>query len=100
MNFATIGSGKIVKNSLKAANKLLEFHYAIAYSRSIETAEKLKKEYGAELSVCSLSDIADYDKVEAVYIASPNSLHFSQAKKILLSGKHVLCEKPVCTNSR
>lgn len=100
MNFATIGSGKIVKNFLEAAEKLPEFHYTMAYSRSMETAEKLKKEYGAEFAVCSLSDIADSDKVEAVYIASPNSLHFSQAEKMLLSGKHVLCEKPVCTNAR
>lgn len=100
MNFATIGSGKIVKNFLEAARKLPDFHYAMAYSRSMETAEKLKNEYGADYAVCSLSDIADSDKVDAVYIASPNSLHFSQAKMMLLSGKHVLCEKPACTNAR
>ena len=32
-----------------------------------------------------------------VYIASPNSLHFAQAKAALYAGKHVILEKPAVT---
>jgi len=35
--------------------------------------------------------------IDAVYIASPNSLHASQSEALLRGGKHVLCEKPVVT---
>ncbi len=33
---------------------------------------------------------------EAIYVASPNSLHLEHVVKALRSGKHVLCEKPLC----
>ncbi len=33
--------------------------------------------------------------VEVVHIATPNRLHFEQAKAALAAGKHVICEKPL-----
>src|SRR5699024_5608849 len=35
-----------------------------------------------------------YEEIDFVYIASPNSLHFEQAKLALEHGKNVICEKP------
>ncbi len=37
--------------------------------------------------------------VEAVYIASPYTMHYAQAKQCLLHGKAVLCERPVTKNA-
>lgn len=36
------------------------------------------------------------DGIEAVSIATPNSLHFQIAKAALEAGLHVVCEKPLC----
>ncbi len=36
-------------------------------------------------------------EIDAFYIASPNSIHYSQAKAALLAKKHVLLEKPFTT---
>ena len=38
--------------------------------------------------------------VMAVHLAVPNVLHYSLAKKALLAGKHVLCEKPLAMHSK
>jgi len=39
------------------------------------------------------------DRVDVVHITTPNHLHFSQAKRALAAGKHVVCEKPLATTS-
>jgi predicted dehydrogenase len=39
-------------------------------------------------------------EVEAVHVVTPNTLHFEMARQALLAGKHVLCEKPLATDSR
>lgn len=36
--------------------------------------------------------------VEAVYVATPNSMHADQVVRAAGAGKHVLCEKPMATN--
>lgn len=38
-------------------------------------------------------------EVDIVYIATPHSHHYQNAKLALLAGKHVLCEKPLTVNA-
>ena len=40
------------------------------------------------------------DKIDAVYIASPNKLHIEQARVFLEHGKHVICEKPLSAHAK
>ncbi len=48
----------------------------------------------------SLDDLLSDDQVDSVHIAVPNKFHYDMAKRVLASGKHVLCEKPLAMNSR
>ena len=34
-----------------------------------------------------------------MHVASPNAAHFDQARRVLESGRHVVCEKPLAINS-
>lgn len=56
-------------------------------------------EKGTEPEVKDLFHTADYDelleKVDAVYIISKPEKHYSDIKRALLAGKHVLCESPI-----
>jgi predicted dehydrogenase len=48
----------------------------------------------------SLDELAGDATVTAVHICTPNYVDFEQASKLLRSGKHVLCEKPLAMDSR
>ena len=44
-------------------------------------------------------DLVNDPEIDVVHIASPNYLHFEQAKAALEAGKHVVCEKPLAMNT-
>ena len=62
------------------------------YSRNIDKARKEGMKYNAK-PFDDLETFFDNGEFEAVYIASPNFLHYDQAKLALQKGKHVLLEK-------
>ncbi|MDU1316761.1 Gfo/Idh/MocA family oxidoreductase [Anaerococcus hydrogenalis] len=100
IKFASIGSNFIVHNILSTITKMESYKYYGAYSRSIEKANKLKEKFGAEKSFDSLERMLSDPEINFVYIASPNSLHYKQAKMCLEAGKNVICEKPFFTNTK
>jgi len=68
------------------------------------------KEFGTHLGVDPKRCYADYKKmfeeeskrndgIQAVSITTPNKFHYEQAKAALLSGLHIVCEKPLCFKS-
>lgn len=39
------------------------------------------------------------DDIDIVHVCTPPALHYDMVKKLLLAGKHVICEKPLCTSA-
>jgi len=68
------------------------------YSRTAEKGNEFAARHNIPHVFTDLEDFLSSD-VDAVYIASPNSCHFSQAMDAMDHGKHVLLEKPIATNS-
>ncbi len=99
MRFAIIGTSLISDTFMDAASRVPGFELTAVYSRSQEKGQAFADKYGAKLVYTSLEELADTKEVDAVYIASPNNCHASQAIQMLKGGKHVLCEKPVATDS-
>ncbi|MFT7914891.1 Gfo/Idh/MocA family protein, partial [Salmonella enterica] len=61
-------------------------------------AQTFAGDYLVEHLFTSLEEMAQSDAIDAVYIASPNSLHFTQTALFLSHKKHVICEKPLASN--
>lgn len=99
IKLATIGSGAIVHWFLNGVKVTEGISLEAVFSRSAEKGRLLAEEYGASKVYTELDAMLRDPQVNFVYVASPNSLHYSQTKAALLAGKNVICEKPFCTKA-
>ncbi|MBR3037424.1 MAG: Gfo/Idh/MocA family oxidoreductase, partial [Clostridia bacterium] len=97
VRLGTIGSGVIVRSILDNVRKTEGIALAAVYSRSADKAAALANDYGCHVTYTDMDAFLADANVNTVYIATPNLLHFEQAKKALLAGKHVILEKPFTT---
>ena len=99
VNFATIGTSWITEELIETGQTDPKFNLLAVYSRDEEKARAFAQKHGAKYYYTDLDKMLQNPDINAVYIASPNSLHCSQAIRCMNAGKHVLCEKPMCSNS-
>lgn len=100
LRFGIIGSGKIVEQILEAAKLERRFVANAIYSRSWDRANEFGNKHNIPYRYDSMESMFSSGNIDAVYIASPNSLHFQQANRAMKYGLHVLCEKPLVSNAK
>ncbi|OOM79969.1 Gfo/Idh/MocA family oxidoreductase [Clostridium sp. BL-8] len=88
-----IGSGRIAKRFVPEAKYVSGTNLEGVYNPNINSAENFAKQFELKFFTNDLEGF--FDKVDAVYIASPHGTHYDYIKKALENNKHVLCEKPV-----
>ncbi|PXA68777.1 NAD(P)-dependent oxidoreductase [Cryobacterium arcticum] len=98
MGLAVLGSGMIVQDFLSIASDLPEFDLAAIFGNQRDVLEGLSETYGIRAVYTDYEECLADPAVEAVYVGLPNSLHFGFARRALLAGKHVICEKPFTLN--
>lgn len=100
MNFGIIGAGRIAEKMAYTIMNMPEVNmYAIA-SRSMEKALAYKEKYNMQMAYGSYEELVKDSEVDVIYIATPHSFHYEQAKMCLENGKHVLCEKAFTANAK
>ncbi len=99
IKFAVIGTNFITERFIEAAKLCDDFEFAAVYSRTMERAREFAGKHGVALTFDDLDELAKCKEIDAVYIASPTAHHKKQTCLMLRSSKHVLCEKPMATNS-
>ena len=94
MRYGVIGTGWIAKSFIDGARLICGSEFVAVYSRTAESGDKFAAANNIEKVYTDISEFANGD-FDAVYIASPNRLHYEQSKLMLENGKHVICEKPI-----
>lgn len=98
IRFGVIGTSSITEEFIRCASLHGEFLLQAVYSRTEKQGRVFADKHGAKNVFTDLEEMAQSNLIDAVYIASPNSLHASQAILFMSHGKHVLCEKPMASN--
>ena len=102
MNIGLIGFGSMGKTHAYAVHNM-NYFYGDGISAKItgictahrETSEKAAREFGFDAAVTDEDELIYSPDIDIIDICTPNILHFETAKKAILAGKHVYCEKPL-----
>jgi predicted dehydrogenase len=98
IRLATIGTSKITRSFSSAVALAEGIDITAVYSRDPERGRALADELGATDAYSDLDALLASD-IDAVYVASPNTVHESQALAAVRAGKHVIVEKPAVTTA-
>ena len=93
ISLGVIGSGRIANRFIPESRFVSGVEVAGVYNPRESSAAAFRDRH--ELPFATGSIDALLARVEAVYIASPHPTHAGHARRALLAGKHVLCEKPL-----
>ena len=95
VRFGVVGTNFITDWVIAGAREDERFQLSAVCSRTRERGEEFAAKHSIEHVFTSLEEMAASDKVDAIYIASPNYMHAEQSILCMNHGKHVLCEKPL-----
>ena len=98
MNLGIVGAGMIVKDFLSFAHELPEIKLEAIVARNIENLKNLQSTYSIKEIYTDLDECLSNTSIDTIYVAVPNNLHYSVAKKALEAEKNVICEKPFTLN--
>ena len=106
MNIGLLGFGSMGRTHAFAVSSLpyfcdLDFEAKLAgiYTRTPETREKARAEFGFAKAYSSEDEMINDPNIDIIDITTPNVAHFETLKKAIAAGKHIYCEKPLCVTA-
>jgi predicted dehydrogenase len=103
IRYAVIGAGNITQVAVLPAfaNAKENSQLVALISGDAEKRRQLRQRYELELDgdYSELESLIEQGRVDAVYIATPNTQHVELAVRAAAMGAHVLCEKPLAPSA-
>lgn len=100
MRVLTIGTSQITENFIRACQQVDGVKVTSVYSRQKEKGIQFAEKMNVEFVYDDLELALKGESFDSVYVASPNSLHFTHCHQALMADKHVICEKPFVNTSQ
>ena len=95
VRWGIVGTGGIAGAFAREFPHIENGAVAAVASRTQSRADRFAQEHGVDRAHASYDALYDDPEVDAVYVATPHSLHAENAADALRAGKAVLCEKPL-----
>lgn len=100
INWGIIGTGNIANTFATALSGIKEVNLYGVASRTLNKANDFAAKYGFTHAYGNYEEMIEDPELDVIYIATPHTEHFANAKACILAGKNVLCEKPISINSK
>jgi len=98
VGIGVIGCGVIGKAGHLRRYKNNEHCEVIAVADVIEgRAKEVAEKFGVKHWYTDYHELVDHEEIEGVSIATPHPVHAEPSIAAANAGKHILCEKPMCT---
>ena len=99
VRWGLIGCGDIARKRVAPALADTPQSELVAVSRAnANLLDSFASAFGIQERFARWQELVQSDQVDAVYVATPVSLHAEQAIAAAENGKHILCEKPMALN--
>lgn len=98
LNYGILSTSSIAPRFIGAVRESGKGSILALSSRSLEKAREKAAAWNIPTAYGSHGELLADPRINIVYISNVNTAHYPWAKAALLSGKHVICEKP-CTTS-
>ncbi|WP_448250402.1 Gfo/Idh/MocA family protein [Thalassotalea agariperforans] len=97
LKWGIVSSGRI---SHKFCSDLIQFPDAeiqAVAARNLDRAQTFAEQFSIKKAYQGYQALFADPEVDIVYIGTPHTCHYTNARDAILAGKHVLCEKPLVT---
>ncbi len=94
LQWGILGTGNIAGQFAAGIRTARRGALAAVASRSEDSARTFSQKHHIATAHSSYETILRDERVQAIYLSLPNSMHHEWTIKCLRAGKHVLCEKP------
>ena len=98
LSIGILGLGKIADRVAKGIEYAKNGELVAVSSRNIDKAKAFAYKYHADIFYDNYMDMLQDDRVDIIYICTPNILHKEHIMLALKYHKHVICEKPMVLN--
>ncbi len=99
IRWGIVGAGRIAQTFAQDMPATTNGKLQAVAARSGASADAFASQYGIPTAYEGYEALYADPAVDAVYVATPHTLHLQNAGDALRSGKAVLCEKPITTNA-
>ena len=97
IKWGIIGSGNIADAFAHSVKYCQDSDLVSVFGRNEEAVKQFSSKFTIK-SYTNLDSFFTSDEIDAVYIATPHSSHFTYSLEAIRNNKHILCEKPLTMN--